>query len=265
MTEAWRLLKAASWWLGATVVLLLVLATAAFVWWVRLDAETSSPQTLFSDKQDSELVVAAEEGDLEAIDRLIELGADVDAVGLHKATPLFRALVAQNKPGFSALLDAGADPNTQHRRGDTLAHRAAGMADPFFLKKLLEHGADPDAINTGHPYSPGLTPIFYAIKSIKERPENVRVLIAAGADINYQDPDGLTPMHTANMCHNFEITYDLLVAGADYRIKSNDGRDAVEFRLRGRKTIAADQQKWFEKVVEFLEAQGVDLSAPDNT
>lgn len=249
-------------WLLCAAILTQALGLGALFWWVTLDSETSSTRSLFWGGESYELAIAAEEGNVVTINRMARGGSDLDQAGMLCATPLFRALIAENKTGFSALLDAGVNPNTRHRRGDTLAHIAANKADPFFLEKLLEHGADPDAVNDENPYYPGLTPLFYAIVGIDERPDSVRALIAASADLDFQEPDGSTPLLAAHRTQNYEIAYELLVSGADYLIESNRGDSFVD-EVRSRTIIANDQKEWFKKVVAFLESEGIDMPPLD--
>src|SRR5439155_25844679 len=63
------------------------------------------------------LAKAAGRGDVKEINRLISEGASVDTVGHHGITPLWWALWAKNYEGFAALLDKGANPNTQRVEG----------------------------------------------------------------------------------------------------------------------------------------------------
>jgi ankyrin repeat protein len=58
--------------------------------------------------------------------------------------------------------------------------------------------------------------------------EVAETLIAAHADLNPQDKDGLTPLMKAAKFNHPEVLRALLAAKADVGIKSNDGKTALE-------------------------------------
>ncbi len=71
-----------------------------------------------------------------------------------------------------------------------------------------------DSINL-HSQEKGITPLYYSI-SKKGSLAEVRILIAAGADLNRQNADsGFTPLHSANLERQPEIARILLNNGAD--------------------------------------------------
>lgn len=239
---------------------LLCVALLTFTGCEQLSPEDSSAEELFRNKKVLALVKAAESGDIKTIDRLVQEGVDVNSRGKSGATPLLRALVSRNKEGFKALLKHGADPDLQDYRGDTITHYAAEAKETFWLKEVLAHGANPDSINTGHPYTKDKTPIYYAI--YKERMENAKLLINAGANLNHHSKDARPPLHTAAEHAEYGIVLALLEGGADYSVKDMHGKDLIDFDIRGRSKspFGKGKKQWFDKVVTFLEAKGVDLS-----
>ena len=79
---------------------------------------------------------------------LLAHGANVDLRhGVTGAPPLVSALMGDREPQFSALLEAGADPNATDRMGNTPLHMAAKINAHRQVLALLEAGANPDAIN----------------------------------------------------------------------------------------------------------------------
>ena len=62
-------------------------------------------------------------------------------------------------------------------------------------------------------------------------PENVRVLITAGANINARDNDGITPLYVAVYLGKLEATKTLVNAGADTSITDSRGRTALDYAL----------------------------------
>jgi ankyrin repeat protein len=57
----------------------------------------------------------------------------------------------------------------------------------------------------------------------------VRDLIALGANVNWQDSRGWTPLHIFTFYNHLEIVRMLLDAGADKKIPDNEGRLPYDF------------------------------------
>jgi len=53
-------------------------------------------------------------------------------------------------------------------------------------------------------------------------------LIEAGADVNYKNNEGSTPLHTAAFFCHTEVVKALLEKGADKNIRNNAGSTALE-------------------------------------
>ncbi len=106
--------------------------------------------------------------------------------GHHTGTLLQYALSKRDAELFAFLLDAGADPN--HR------NLAQGRGPLHTLAAMRWNGQD-----------------------------GLKLLIAAGADVNLSDNDGLTPLHIAVQQGNVELINSLLAAGADPDLKNKAG------------------------------------------
>ena len=81
------------------------------------------------------------------IHTLLKAGADVNARGEERATPLhYAAVINANVSIIHALLQVGSDPNARMEYGETPLHAAAMMNEnPAVLVALLDGGADPIA------------------------------------------------------------------------------------------------------------------------
>ena len=109
---------------------------------------------------DEALVWAAKSDRVEAIERLVELGADLDA-DPYRGTPLTWAAANGRVAAIRRLVELGADVNRRgtfggpdHGRGVTALHLAAQSGQAEAVETLLALGADPtmrDAIHGGTP------------------------------------------------------------------------------------------------------------------
>jgi len=105
---------------------------------------------------DEALVWAAKSDRVEAIRRLVEHGARVDA-DPFRGTPLIWAAVNGHEASIRALVELGADPNRRgtfggrsHGQGVTAIHPAAQAGQRDAVVALLELGADPLVLDELH-------------------------------------------------------------------------------------------------------------------
>lgn len=108
---------------------------------------------------DEALVWAAKAGRVEAIDRLVELGAGIEA-DPYRGTPLAWAAATGRVAAIRRLVEVGADPNGRstfggpgHGEGVPPVHLAAQAGAEGAVDVLLELGADPsirDALHNGN-------------------------------------------------------------------------------------------------------------------
>ncbi len=102
----------------------------------------------------------------------------------------------------------------------------AGAAETTQL--LLNHGADPNALNRSH-----RTPVQLA--SELNQASVISLLANAGADLNTQDKKGRTPLHRATYEGMVEAAEALLTAGADPTIINKKGKTAFEIARKDAK------------------------------
>ena len=152
---------------------------------------------------------AAREGQREAVQALIDGGADLDAVDEEGANALIFAVTSGHLDIATLLLEAGADPNVADTYGRTVLFAAAdwnpgaaaagddigqdGSAAENLAKLALAKGANPDAALT------------------KALPS----YLVQGGEQNALLNRGATPLFRAAMSGDLELVELLLDAGAD--------------------------------------------------
>lgn len=134
-------------------------------------------------------------------------------------------LAAASTPRVVALLvEAGADPNAHDPNrslADTPLTSKAHRGKTACVEALLAAGADIEERD-----KQGMTPLLLAVAG--GHLPCVRALLAAGADINRPDPFGNTPLMTAFSHRRLPVFRELLRAGADVTLRDCGGRSVAD-------------------------------------
>ncbi|HKB58653.1 MAG TPA: ankyrin repeat domain-containing protein [Gallionellaceae bacterium] len=134
---------------------------------------------------------------------------------------LFTAVEQGNLQAVNALLQAGADSNTRNAEEMTPLMVAAGLGHMDIVETLLDQGANVNARNTL-----GWTALMKAIYNYEQDtgfPEIISALIAAGAEFENQIAYGTRPLMLAAGYGQAEVIAVLLAAGADVMAKNEGG------------------------------------------
>ncbi len=92
------------------------------------------------------------------VELLVSKGADVNAKAASGATPLFFAVLRDQKDDAQILIDHGADVNIPDAYGDTILDCALHLQYGSMIQLLVDHGADVNAVDqSGH------RPLSYAL------------------------------------------------------------------------------------------------------
>jgi ankyrin repeat protein len=202
------------------------------------------------------LHAAAQNGWAALVEKLVVAGASVNAKNAKGATPLMEAaaldsisvaevllkhganesaadphgrtiLMAASSADFARrLLEAGADANARDHTGVTALMYATERRVPGVVRALLKARADPGAAT-----SKGETALHYAAKldDCLEQQECIGELLAAGADVDEETEEGVTPLMIAARAGHPEAMRCLLVGGARVDARSVSGQTALCF------------------------------------
>jgi ankyrin repeat protein len=142
---------------------------------------------------DRALYEAAEEGDLNAISKLLDGGAYVDAVIGGDGSPLIGAARQGQLEAASLLLDRGADPNMRVPGDGNPLIMAARDGHVRLVELLLERGANVDQL------APDAENALIQASRHGQLPV-VRLLVARGADVNLRGWVPLDRDQTSGEC-----------------------------------------------------------------
>src|SRR5262245_30326800 len=166
------------------------------------------------------LLEAVGNNNTDLIERLLKAGADPNSPGPDGMTALMVVARGTNVKAAKLLLDKGANVNAaEQQRKQTALMWAAAQNQPEMVKLLVTRGADVNARGIVNPTATalfstatpmewvsnvtaepratyrtpgGMTPLLYATR--EGCVECVKALVERGANIDLQDPEGVTPL-----------------------------------------------------------------------
>lgn len=202
------------------------LATLLFALFTSLAAHAET------NTMDYRLHDAARHDDVRTLQQLLAQGAQLESRDEQGRTALLVATHGNQVAAAKALIEAGADVNAKDNIDDSpyLYAGARGLND--ILRLALSHGADLKSTNRY-----GGTALIPAAE--RGHVETVQMLIDAGVDVNHLNRLHWTALLEAVILgdggpRHVEIARRLLAAGADRQIADKDGVTALEHaRQRG--------------------------------
>jgi ankyrin repeat protein len=193
------------------------------------------------------LILAAQEGNGEIVELLLNSGSDVNHKSIYE-TALMQAVSQGYKPIVKLLLGNKADVNAQVHGGETAMWHLIRKWDQTTFDLLLEHGAD---INIRTRF--GNTMLMEAVR--EDDIDLVRLLISNGADVNAIDELGENPLMKAVEASQLSSVKLLLEMGSDIQHKSKIGETALM------KAVG----KWRNhEILKLLLERGIDTQVVSN-
>lgn len=168
------------------------------------------------------LMTCASSGAAEAIKGMIAAGADVDAkISAHEQTALMWAAAEDHPDAVKALIEGGADVNAKTK--------LIPAPEPFIVKVPSSFGQNFPKPVRFRKASGGFTPLHFAAQ--KGSLESVRLLLDAGAKIDYATKEEGSALVVATAAGHEEVAMLLLERGANPNIHDGWGVAPLHYAL----------------------------------
>lgn len=167
---------------------------------------------------------ACKNGNIEMVDRLVNLGVDIKAKNKYGETAisfcrLWGYYKGDSEKVILKLIEHGLDINELDRNGDPIICKIPRFGDcPKTVNFLVSVGADINSTDSN-----GNTAIINAVNSYHDKDRIVTDLINNGININIQNNNGITALMSSYIHNNGRYFKLLLKNGADINIKDNNG------------------------------------------
>ena len=159
------------------------------------------------------LINAARNADREAVRRLVQEKADVNATEPDGTTALHWASYRDDVESAELLIKAGANVNAANDLGATPLWTASLNGSAAMVRRLLQAGANPNAT-----LLLGETPLMVAARS--GNADVVQQLVTRGANVNARAARGQTALMWAVAQKHPDVVKVLLAGGADVHTRS---------------------------------------------
>jgi hypothetical protein len=143
-----------------------------------------------------------------------------------KTSPLHVAVRRRYKEAIELLLNLGANVNITNSKGETPLHKSVWFYDS--VKMLLERGARVNARDND-----GDSPLLVLMKvcGFESAKKTLELLVSYGANIRQKDKKGFTALHYAIETCDIDIILYLIKQGAPVNAKSKEGHTPLTIAL----------------------------------
>jgi ankyrin repeat protein len=156
------------------------------------------------------LYLAAQEGDVALVRKLISLGTDPNELTAQGFSPLYAAVHRGHEAVFEALVELGSDVEFVTPNQETMVFIAAMRGRERLLRRLIELGADYTQADMD-----GATPFYIAVRF--GHPSIASFLASLNVDIHQPTYEGETPLAIAQILGSPEQIAMLIDLGAQTR------------------------------------------------
>jgi len=143
---------------------------------------------------------------------LLNAGADIEAALPNCDRPLHVALINEQQDTAVSLINCGADITARASRNRTPLHICSEYDLLFVARVLLDRGVSTEDID-----DETWTPLCCCIGA-----NFAEFLIANGANVNYKNKDGWSPLHQAIHERDYGLAEVLQMNGAEVGLRTTD-------------------------------------------
>ncbi|KAJ3093545.1 Ankyrin repeat and SOCS box protein 3 [Physocladia obscura] len=201
-------------------------------------------------------ISATNKVEIEALQTLIQKGANINVQNQRKRTALQLALLQNNRPKVQFLIHHGANLDLCDDKKYTALQNTIKMGNEEFVSMLLDNGANFDSITGSGENVFHLAFKYHRLKILKllmsrtselntvklvfplhqavrnySSLDFVKYFISSGINVNLKDSDGRTALMLAAKCQNSEMMRYLCENGSETEILSNEGFTALQYAV----------------------------------
>ena len=182
----------------------------------------------------------------------------------HGVSLLNWCIFSKRLKAFEELLILGANPNWQDPKGEfapPITEAAKLPETDKYLKVCLKYRGDPNCISKKIKGTENQTPLYGSFYS--DRMENIKILIANGANVNLAPEGYWTPLAELLVQDKIVMAKFLIDQGADYikmNFKTESGNDLniLDLLRMNKFNLNSEEYKIKMEIVEFLKKKGLD-------